>query len=82
MRGGQIRTKARVDVEGQIAGLYLTGDTSNLKLPELERNEIWRGLEGGDRSVFFERPTPPSPFAGDPVEDAKKIVAQLNKENR
>ncbi len=82
MRGGEIRTRARVAVEGQIAGLYLTGDTSNLKLPELERNGIWRGLEGGNRSVFFERPTSPSPFAGDPVEDAKKIVAQLNKENR
>ena len=82
MRDGRIRNRERAAVEGQIAGLYLTGDTSGLKLPELERNGIWRGLEGGDRSVFFERPTAPHPMAGDPVEDAKKIVAQLNEQNR
>jgi transcriptional regulator with XRE-family HTH domain len=82
MRDGRIRNRARAEIEGQIAGLYLTGDTSGLELPELERNGIWRGQDGGDRSVIFQRPTAPHPFAGDPVEDAKKIVAQLNEQNR
>jgi hypothetical protein len=82
MRDGRVRNRERAEIEGDIAVLYLTGDTSNLKLPELERNGIWRGQDGGDRNVILQRPTPPHPMAGDPVEDAKKIVAQLNEENR
>jgi len=82
MRDGRIRLRERAAVEGNIAGLYLIGDTSNLELPALERREIWRGADGGDRNTIIERPSPPHPFAEDPVVVAKRIVAKLNEANK
>jgi len=82
MRDGRIRLRERAAVEGNIAGLYLIGDTSNLELPNLERSEIWRGADGGDRNTIIERPSPPHPFAEDPVAVAKRIVTKLNEANK
>ncbi len=82
MRDGRVRNRERAAVEGQIATLYLIGDTSNLTLPKPERNGNWRGPDNGDRSVVIERPSAPHPMAGDPVLDAKKLVARLNEANK
>ena len=82
MRDGRIRLRERAAVEGNIAGLYLIGDTSSLELPNLERNEVWRGADGGNRNTIIERPSPPHPFAEDPVAVAKRIVAKLNEANK
>jgi antirestriction protein ArdC/DNA polymerase III epsilon subunit-like protein len=82
MSDGRVRTKERTAVEGNIATLYLTGDTSNLTLPDPERNGIWKGPDNGDRSVVIERPSAPDPRSEDPVLVAKKLVAKLNEASK